>query len=71
MLTKSDLIAIKNIFTEKFDLIDEKFKKISRQLKKIDSKLDLAIEYFDTKTLNHEKRISKIENHLRLSSISS
>jgi predicted mannosyl-3-phosphoglycerate phosphatase (HAD superfamily) len=68
MLTQSDLRSITNIIKTEINSV---LKPINKKLRKIESKLDLAIDYFDTKTLNHEKRINRVESHLHLSPLSS
>ncbi len=40
---------------------------LKKELKPINDKLNLVTDYFDDKYLNHEKRISKVEDHLRIS----
>jgi hypothetical protein len=57
MLTKIDLKAISRVMDKK--------------LLPLNKKVDLILDYFDDKYLDHEKRISKIEGHLSLTSTSS
>jgi len=80
MLTQKDLSQIKKIFQpindkliehdKKFGEIDKEFKSVNKQLKKIQKDLTVTIKYFDNNSINHEKRITKIEKHLGFSQFS-
>jgi hypothetical protein len=57
MLTKSDKKFLTETFVTKKDL------------KRIEKKLDTTIRFFDTTSVNHEKRIKRVEKHLDLPSL--
>lgn len=55
------------------EVLDTKFKKelkpIHKKLDKLQKGLDVAVTFFDTVTINHAKRITKIENNLQFSTV--
>jgi len=75
MLTKSDIQQIKEVVVdvveqkleEKLEQkFEQKLKPIKRDLSYVKKTLSVAIRRFDETDVNHEKRISKIEDTLRL-----
>lgn len=72
MITKNDLVKIKNVveevFDKKFDAeikpINKEIKTINKRLNKIQKDLTTTINYFDHNVISHENRIRTIENHL-------
>ena len=55
---------------EKLDKkLDEKLTPIHKKLNKIERDLKATNHYFDNRVIGHEKRITKIEAHLNISSV--
>lgn len=68
MLTKQDLIQIGNVVEEKLEekleqKLEQKLEPIRQEIKKIDKKLTTTINFFDHLTLNHERRLVRLEKH--------
>jgi ppGpp synthetase/RelA/SpoT-type nucleotidyltranferase len=55
-------------FDEKIKPINKEIKGINKRLDKIQKDLSTTINYFDHNFINHEHRLQKIENNLKLSS---
>jgi hypothetical protein len=67
MLTKNDLDKIGLLIDTKLEQkLEQKLKPIHTKLNKMQKMLDTTINYFDTVTTNHEKRLKRIETHLEL-----
>lgn len=64
MLTKDDLQAIRGVVKEEIDIsIKKELKPINRRLNKLDKKLDLVIKTFDNEIIDHELRITHLEEN--------
>ena len=75
MLTKKDLQDIGKLFEglfeqkfeEKFEQkFEEKFKPIRKDLKKIQKDQKAIISLFDKEYIDLEKRVTRVEDHLKL-----
>lgn len=85
MLTKRDLQAIKKLFITEGDSIkddmkaslkqdidaalDKHLKPIKRDIRKIRSDVEEVIDHFDRRDLHLQKRMKRVEDHLKLPSI--
>lgn len=63
MLTKKDLHDIGELIDTK---LESKLKPIKKTLREMNDKLDTTIRFFDSSTVSHEKRITRVEKHLNL-----
>lgn len=68
MLTNDDLDKIKGIVAAQVEPLVIDVKVIKSDLKRIDKTLKTAIDVFDRRDIKMDKRVSKIENHLGMSS---
>lgn len=73
MLTSDDLKKIGEVvdqrFDEKLEPIKKDIKSLKNGQKKLRKDLSLVLKYSDGASANHEKRITRIEDHLHLPSI--
>ena len=70
MLTKNDLQAIKEVVDETIDTkLDVKLKPIKKDIKKIKKDVSVLIDHFDKRDLHLQKRVRRVEDHLRLPSL--
>lgn len=56
--------VLENKLQKKLEPIKKDIKIINKRLNKIQKDLTITINYFDKNSIDHEKRIMKIENHL-------
>lgn len=69
MITKNDLILIKEALNPQFENIDKQFESVNKQLKSIkkDTKnLDAFDRHFDREHQKSRKRLDRIEDQLNL-----
>jgi hypothetical protein len=52
----------------RFGLVDKSFKAINRELRKMNKKLDLVVKSFDNDIIDHELRITRLEERVTLHS---
>lgn len=70
MLTKNDLVAIKNIVSEEVRKeIAAETNPINKKLRKLNKDLNAVITLFDDDIIDTKCRVDRIENHLHLSPI--
>ena len=63
MIDDNDVEKLKETFATKKEF--SSFSKVViSELKKMNRKLDITVKFFDGVRLNHEKRISRVEDHL-------
>ena len=70
MITNDEFSKLRSIIKEEANTaLEEKLKPIHKKLNKIDRDLKATNHYFDGRIIGHEKRITKIESHLNISTI--
>ena len=66
MLTNNDFQKIKLIVDES---VEQKLKPVHKKLNTMQKSLDTTINYFDTVTTKHTRRIKRLEDHLEFQPI--